>query len=282
MPWHTLVSPASLAAALGDPRLVILDCRFNLAEPAAGRAAWQAGHIPGARFADLEQDLSGPVSPRAGGRHPLPDPAALAARLGGWGIGDDTQAVVYDAVSGMLASRAWWLLRWLGHERVAVLDGGWPAWLEAGGEAVTEPPDVVPRTFTARPGSQPVVDATGVAAGLADGSLLLLDARAAARFAGRHEPLDKIAGRVPGAVNLPQTGHLDSHGRLRPPAELAAQFQALLQDRPATSVACMCGSGVSACHTLLAMAHAGLPGAALYAGSWSDWISDPARPVATG
>jgi len=279
--WTTLVSTQALQQALGSDGLVVLDCRFELTRPDAGRAAWEAGHIPGASYADLNRDLSGPVSPLAGGRHPLPDPADLSRRLGDWGVTAGSQVVAYDAVGGMFASRLWWLLRWLGHERVAVLDGGYPAWVGEGGPVDQNVPSPRRSQFSGRPGVMPVLGAGAVAAGLADHSLLLIDSRAKARFLGRQEPLDKVAGHIPGAINLPQAEHLDADGRFRPAEELAAQFGAVLSDHPPSQAACMCGSGVTACHSLLAMAHAGITGAALYAGSWSDWISDARRPVAT-
>lgn len=278
--FSTLVDASTVAARLADPAWRIVDCRFDLADPAAGRRAWQAGHIPGAIYADLDQDLAAPAVATAGGRHPLPKPDVLAATFGAWGIDSATQVVAYDAAGGAVAGRLWWLLRWMGHESVAVLDGGWSAWIGAGLPVDDRAATARPVRFKGQPGHMPVVDAAAVTRGLADNSLLLLDARAAERFQGDVEPLDRVAGHVPGAVNQPLTGNLDADQCFRPAAALQTQYRALLGGRSPASVVCMCGSGVTACHNLLAMEVAGLPGAALYSGSWSDWISDPDRPVA--
>ncbi len=207
--------------------------------------------------------------------------AYLCRTLGQLGIGNHSQVVAYDAASGMLASRLWWLLRWLGHTRVAVLDGGLPAWEAAGLSLSTDQQTPPPQQFHGEPGQMPVVDADEVAARIGDGRRGLIDARAFARFSGESEPIDKRAGHVPGAINLPLERNLDASGRFRPAAELAELYRPYLDGGSAGSLVLMCGSGVSACHSLLALDEAGLSGAALYAGSWSDWISDPSRPVAT-
>lgn len=279
--WDTLVGADALAARLGAGDVVVLDCRFDLARPGWGEEAWRAGHVPGACYAHLDRDLSSQSTPRSG-RHPLPDPDALAARLGAWGIDAGTQVVACDQGSGMFAARAWWLLRWLGHERVAVLDGGLPAWTAAGGELVATAPQPVPRRFVARLRPGLAVDAAGVEGGLADGSIRLVDARGADRFEGRNETLDPVAGHVPGAVNHPFAANLGADGRLLPPAVLRERWLGTLGGREPRELVAMCGSGVSACVGLLALEHAGLHGARLYPGSWSEWIRDPARPVATG
>jgi thiosulfate/3-mercaptopyruvate sulfurtransferase len=257
------------------------DCRFVLGDAAAGAAAYAQGHIPGAVYADLEGDLAAPASPE-GGRHPLPEPAVLAARLAGWGVGADSLLVAYDDAGGAFAARLWWLARWLGHERVVVLDGGWAAWRAIGGEVETRAPrpDPVPRRAPAR--TWPVLDTPGLAAALAADAVLLVDARAAERYRGEAEPIDPVAGHVPGAVNRPYTENLDAQGRFRSPQDLAAAWRALLGGRSPADVVQMCGSGVTACHNLLAMQVAGLPGARLYPGSWSAWCADPDRPVAWG
>jgi thiosulfate/3-mercaptopyruvate sulfurtransferase len=277
-----LISQHDLTARLGKPDCVIVDCRFDLASPEAGRTAWAQAHVPGARYAHLDEDLAAPPG-ATGGRHPLPDAGALAAAFARWGIGPETEVVAYDDAGGAIAGRLWWLLRWCGHERVAVLDGGWRGWLAAGlpREATASPPTPGPWRAL-QTGQMPVVDADALAAGLRAGAMLLIDVRAAARFAGQSEPLDRVAGHVPGAVNLPLTGNLAEAGLFLPAAALAERFQAVLGGRPPADAVVMCGSGVSACQTLLAMEHARLSGAALYPGSWSDWISDDSRPVATG
>lgn len=280
MAHTTLITAATLQAHLDDPDWVVVDCRFNLADPAAGRCAYQAGHIPGARYAHLDQDLSAPVTATTG-RHPLPDPARLAEQLGAWGIGPETQVVTYDDLGGMLAAaRLWWLLRWLGHTAVAVLDGGLPAWTRAGLPLSPDVPVIAARTFTARPDDRlwlTVEQVQGLPA-----HELLLDARGAARYRGEMEPIDPVAGHMPGALNLPTESNLAADGCFLPAAALRARFAALLGERPAARVVHSCGSGVTACHNLLAMEVAGLSGSRLYAGSWSEWIRDPQRPVAMG
>ncbi len=278
--WTTLVSVDALVARLGTPDLRIFDCRFALADPAAGEAAWRSAHIPGARYAHLDRDLSGPHLPGAG-RHPWPPAEAFAAWLGREGITPATQIVAYDAGDGAFAARLWWLLRNVGHRDVAVLDGGFAAWTAAGLPTDADTPEVVavspyPGTFA----RDRLLDAASVAQRVAAGDLLV-DARGAERFRGEVEPIDRVAGHVPGARNRPYPANLRD-GRFKPAAELAAEFAALLEGRAPSSVIAMCGSGVTACHHLLAMAHAGLDGAALFTGSWSGWIEDPARPVATG
>ncbi|MDJ0927718.1 MAG: sulfurtransferase [Gammaproteobacteria bacterium] len=283
MSYTTLITPDELAAELDNDAWRIVDCRFDLSDPAAGRRAWQAQHVPGAVFADLEADLSAPLhADGRGGRHPLPDPDTLVGRLGSWGIGQQTQVVVYDDIGGMMAGRLWWLLRWLGHDAVAVLDGGFPAWTARRLPVTSAEPEIGPTEYNARPGAMPVIDAAQVAAGLRRQELTLIDVRAPERFSGQTEPLDKVAGHVPGAINLPLTGNLDGEQRFRPADELREHYMAAIGGTADANLAIMCGSGVSACHSVLAMAHAGLPLPALYTGSWSDWISDPTRPVASG
>jgi len=270
-----LISAQDLAK---QPDAVIVDCRFNLLDPQAGRTAWQAGHIPGAYYADLDKDLASPVGPMTG-RHPLPDREHFAALLGSWGVTPDTTVVAYDNAGGALASRLWWLLRWVGHRHAMLLDGGLQAWEAAGLPLSTEAPVSASGRY---PVSEPEVDVIPVDAveeGLSDKRLTLIDARDAARFAGDAEPIDKVAGHVPGAINRPLSENLDEHGCFKPAQKLRDEFNELLNDRPA-EVASMCGSGVTACHNVFAMELAGLPPAALYVGSWSGWISDPARPVA--
>jgi thiosulfate/3-mercaptopyruvate sulfurtransferase len=267
---------------LHDPSLRVLDCRYALSDPLVGRIAYLEGHVPGAVYADLETDLSGPLQPDgAGGRHPLPDPAALAAWLGSVGIGNDHVVVAYDDPAtgqGFYAARAWWLLRWLGHRDVYVLDGGWPAFLAAGGEASTGEPTHTPTTFT--PEVQAEMVATAEDVQNRDAGTLLIDARAPARYRGDAEPIDRKAGHLPGAVNREWAGALDGRGHWR-----GGEMQAARLDAGDASTISYCGSGVSATPNLLARELAGVPLGArnrLYAGSWSDWISDDARAVATG
>jgi thiosulfate/3-mercaptopyruvate sulfurtransferase len=276
-----LVDPRRLAAHLGDPDWRPVDCRFDLADPAAGGAAYAAAHVPGAAYAHLDRDLSAPRTERSG-RHPLPDPAALAATFGRLGIDERVQVVAYDDAGGMFAARLWWLLRWLGHERVAVLDGGLAAWRAAGLPLSSEATAIAPRTFVPRPAPRAWVGADELDGLLEGNACLLLDARAPERYEGRAEPLDPKAGHVPGARNHPYVRNLGPDGRFLAPDELRARLLARLGGRAPSEVVSMCGSGVTACHTLLALEVAGLPGGRLYPGSWSEWSRDPARPVATG
>ena len=277
--WTTLVQAETLSIGLARPDLVVLDCRFDLADTGAGEHAWMQAHIPGARYAHLDRDLSG-ATRNAAGRHPWPDAADFVERLGRWGITPQTQVVAYDADSGAFAARAWFLLRALGHEKAAVLDGGWKRWTALGLPVDSKLPVPIATRYEAGFDQRRILDAAQVADALRAGDLLL-DARAPARFRGEEERLDRVAGHVPGAVNRPLTDNL-ADGRFKTPGQLAGEFRALLDGRPPNRVIAMCGSGVTACHHLLAMERAGMPGARLFAPSWSGWISDPERPVATG
>jgi thiosulfate/3-mercaptopyruvate sulfurtransferase len=277
----TLVSAAELATHLEDPKWVIVDCRFDLARPASGREGYAAGHIPGARYAHLDEDLSAKITPQSG-RHPLPDAQTLSATLGRWGIDNSTQVVAYDAGNGAYAARLWWLLRWLGAEHVAVLDGGFKAWTDAGLSVTTVLPTVMATRFAPNLQNAMLLDAVAVGQRAADPSWRILDARAPERYAGAVEPLDTKAGHVPGAHNYPFAGNLGPNGRFLPAAQLKTQLEQSLGGVPADRAIMMCGSGVTACHNLLALEVAGLKGARLYAGSWSEWIRDPARPIAAG
>lgn len=277
----TLVDTETLARHLDDPRWVVFDCRFTLTDPEAGRRAYLAGHIPGARYAHLEEDLSSPVGPGTG-RHPLPDPEALARKLGAWGVDETRQVVVYDDSFGAMAARLWWLLRWLGHEAVALLDGGFPKWLREGRPVTATPPRLAPARFLPRVRDELWVDSQFVARAIQDHTHVVLDARAEERFRGEVEPLDKVAGHIPGALNRPYEDNLDLSGEFLSEETLREDYAELLGGVSPERVVVMCGSGVTACHNLLAMEHAGLKGAKLYAGSWSEWITDPNRPVAKG
>jgi thiosulfate/3-mercaptopyruvate sulfurtransferase len=278
-----LIEPAELAARLAAPEThaVVFDCRHDLSRPQWGRQEFAAAHIPGAVFAHLDHDLSSPVTAQSG-RHPLPQRAALAAFLGAAGVDSDTDVVAYDQDKSPFAARLWWLLRWLGHARVSVLNGGLAAWRAAGLPVQGAAAPRMARSFSVRPALVQAVTTREVQRELEGGRLLLLDARAADRFAGQNETIDAVAGHVPGARNQPFALNLDSSGRLQPTAALTGLWRGVLGDTPPTQVVAMCGSGVTACHNLLAMELAGLPGARLYAGSFSEWIRDPARPVATG
>lgn len=251
----------------------IIDCRFWLADTEKGRRDYVESHIPGAVYAHLDEDLSGPVTAGLTGRHPLPDPEKLARTFGGWGIGPGVQVVVYDDAGGSIAARLWWLLRWLGHEAVALLDGGWQAWLAAGGPTTGGWETRAPAAFTPRVQPGWVLAAAEVEAIRREATWRLLDARSADRFRGENETIDPVAGHIPGALSAPWQENLAADGRFLAPAQLAAHYRALLGAAAPAQTAAYCGSGVTACHTLLALTHAGLPGARLYAGSWSEWIA---------
>lgn len=276
---RTLVDAATLAAMLGQPGLRVVDCRHDLADPEAGRRAWSESHIPGAVFMHLDEDLSAPCTGR-NGRHPLPNPAVFAARLGALGIGPEDQVVACDDAGGAIAARLWWMLRWIGHDRAAVLDGGYRAWRKAGLPLDAAVPQPAPVEHPVGPSTVASVDAAGLQRALEAGTVTLIDARSPDRFAGQNETLDPVAGHIPGAFNRFFRSNL-SDGRFRPAAELRAEFEALLAGRAPADVVHQCGSGVTACHNLLAMEVAGLHGSCLYPGSWSEWCADPARPVTT-
>ncbi|MCC9596159.1 MULTISPECIES: sulfurtransferase [unclassified Rubrivivax] len=278
MSFTTLVSAEDLRTAPAG--VVVLDCGFDLGDPAAGERAYAAGHLPGAIYAHLERDLSGPKGDGRRGRHPLPTREAFAATVGAWGIRPETQIVCCDAQGGPYAARAWWMLKWLGHEKVAVLDGGPAAWTAAGGElviAATAPAAGAPYPLSPAP-AMPTITAESLLAAL--GHVRLVDARAGERFRGEVEPIDPVGGHIPGATNRCFKDNLQADGRFKPASTLRAEFERWAT--PAEQVVLQCGSGVTACHNLLAMAHAGFEGMRLYPGSWSEWCRDPARPIARG
>lgn len=281
MPYTTLIQATELQPRIGSPDWLVIDPRHALADPQAGRTAYAAGHLPGAVFLHLDEELS---SLRTGhnGRHPLPAREVFVATLARLGVNATTQVIVHDAQdSAMAASRLWWMLRWVGHEAVAVLDGGVAAWLAAGGELTqTVPPARAPGDITLRASLAPTADADAVLANLRTQARLVVDARGADRFRGENETIDPVAGHIPGARNRPFKDNLLPNGRFKPAAQLREEYLALLQGTAPDAVIAQCGSGVTACHNLLAMEAAGLPGASLYPGSWSEWCSDPARPVA--
>jgi thiosulfate/3-mercaptopyruvate sulfurtransferase len=279
--FTTLVAVESLQQHLHDPGWCVIDVRHDLMDPDVGPKAYAAGHIPGAVFAHIDHDLSGPKTGR-NGRHPLPARADLVQAFRRWGVDDGTQLVAYDAHGGNFAVRLWWLARWLGHTRVAVLDGGWPRWLATTGLASTETPQRPPGRFTDRGAAMPLSTAQDVERNLATRDRLVLDARTPERFRGEQEPIDPVAGHIPGARNRPWQSNLQADQTFKPADTLRAEFAAALGATPPDRVVHQCGSGVTACHNLLAMEIAGLAGSSLYAGSWSEWIADPSRPVATG
>lgn len=282
MPFTTLISTVECASHLADAEWAIVDCRSTLGDPERGRRDYERAHIPGALYADLEHDLSGPIVPGVTGRHPLPPIDDFVHTLGRWGIDEHVQVVVYDDAGGMIAARLWWMLRWLGHTAVAVLDGGWPRWQSEGRPARDDREVRSPRTFVAHPRPELLAD-TDEVAGLGDApTSLLIDARAGERYRGEVEPIDARAGHIPGAVCAPYGENLQPDGTFRPAAELRERFRAVLGEVPASAAVFYCGSGVSAAHNVLALAHAGLGDARLYAGSWSEWITDPSRPIALG
>jgi thiosulfate/3-mercaptopyruvate sulfurtransferase len=270
----TLLNRDMLAQHLDDPAWVIVDCRFSLADTGAGYRAYQEGHIPNAVYAHLDDDLSGPPVTNQG-RHPMPTPAALIELFGRLSINNQRQVVVYDDANGAIASRLWWMLRYMKHEAVAVLDGGWQAWLAAGLPTQAGVNQPAPALFQGEPRSDLLVTADQ----LSEASLLV-DSRDGPRYRGEQEPIDPVAGHIPGAVNYFYQQNWTEDGRYRPVAEMTEQLKELLGDSPAGDTVFYCGSGVTACVNLLAMAHAGLGDGRLYGGSWSDWIHDPARPIA--
>jgi thiosulfate/3-mercaptopyruvate sulfurtransferase len=282
MAFTTLIGTLALSELLHDPRIVLVDCRYSLDDSGWGRAEYRRSHIPGAVFADMDHDLSGPKT-GSNGRHPLPDVAALAATLSGWGIASDVQVVAYDQDAGMYASRLWWLLRWVGHDAVAVLDGGFAKWQAEGRPTISgDERAAAPRSFEPRPRPGMAASVDTIASLIDRRDWKLVDARAPERFRGEVEPVDPTPGHIPGAVNHPYRSNVTAAGAFRPAIDLRSHLLATLGDVPANQTICYCGSGVTACQVLLALEHVGLTGARLYPGSWSEWVSDRERPVATG
>jgi thiosulfate/3-mercaptopyruvate sulfurtransferase len=279
--FTTLISVADLAEHLDDPNWVICDCRHDLVDTGAGRRAHAESHIPGARFVHLDEDLSAPKT-GTNGRHPLPDTDQFIRRLGRFGISSTSQVVSYDASGGFYAARLWWMLRWLGHDAVAVLDGGWDAWRKAPHPVTDQIPVIIAAQFTLRRRADMACDAGTIVAKSGKPKPRLLDARSPDRYRGENETLDPVAGHIPGAGNRFFKLNLDAAGGFKPPAALRQDFEAILGAVPPSEVVHYCGSGVTACHNLLAMEIAGLSGSRLYPGSWSEWCSDPSRPVAKG
>lgn len=274
---HPLVSCEQLAAHLNDPDWRIVDCRHQLSDVGYGQRVYAEGHLPGAFFMHLDRDLSGAMS-GCNGRHPLPDPQVLAAKFGAVGISSRTQVVAYDDAEGMVSGRLWWMLRWLGHDNVTVLDGGFNRWVKEGRPLTRDIPVVLPTVFEVEQRDW-VVTADEVLANIASPELVVVDARGPDRFRGENETIDPVGGHIPGARNRFFRDNLDADGRFRPAAELRREFLELFAGTPPDKTVMQCGSGVSACHNLIALELAGLTGARLYAGSWSEWCSDSARPV---
>lgn len=283
MHYTTLVTTDQLADLIGNPLAVIIDCRFAMADTSQGYRAYHNGHIPGALYANLDEDLSAkPIAGRSG-RHPLPDPTVLAHTLSNWGVAADIQLIAYDETTGPMASRLWWLARWLGHERVAVLDGGISRWMADGRELSRGNPETsTPRDFHPHAGSAPVIDTEQIQRNLPQFAGRLVDSRAPKRYRGEVEPIDPVAGRIPGAVNAPHTSVVQPDGTLRQPEQLRAHFTRIIGEVEPSEIIFYCGSGVSAARNILAFVHAGMGEPCLYPGSWSEWIADRDRPVATG
>ena len=280
MPHHTLITTAELSDHLSDHNCSIFDCRFNLNDAEEGRRLYEEAHIPGSLYVDLDADLSSEIIPGQTGRHPLPDREILAAKLRAWGVNQKDQVVIYDQYHGGLASRLWWLLKWLGHESVAVLDGGWLAWTTVAMPMTAEIPSQVEGNFDAQVSHWMTTSADKVQSliGGGGGGCKLIDSRAAVRYSGIEEPLDPIAGHIPTAVNRPFLDNLNEQGHWKSRDQLRREWSTILGECDASASIIYCGSGVTACHNLLALSHAGFPPSVLYPGSWSEWITDAARP----
>ena len=281
MPFGTLLDIATVAAHLDDPSWVVVDCRLNLQEPGWGAREYAASHLPGALFVDVDSELAGTKTGQ-NGRHPLPPVDALVRTFGRLGIAAGIQVVAYDQEAGMYASRLWWLLRWLGHDAAAVMDGGFARWVAEGRPTASGPEQRAARTFTGAPRQEMVVDAAGVAAMFDSDEGCLVDARAPERYRGDVEPIDRVGGHIPGALSHFFRRNVDEQGRFLPAESLRARWAQTLRGTPPGRVVCYCGSGITAAHNLLALEHAGLPGARLYPGSWSEWSSDSSRPIEKG
>jgi thiosulfate/3-mercaptopyruvate sulfurtransferase len=280
--YSTIISTKELAQHIGDPDWVVVDCRFQPADTEAGRIDYGKSHIPGAVYAHLDENLAAPIEPGITGRHPLPSPEKMAETLSGWGIGPETQVVTYDDAGGaMAASRLWWMLKWLGHDAVAVLDGGWSKWVGDGREIESSKVVKPSKTFVPHPRSELQVSTEDVEEMLRDESALVIDARSRERYLGEVEPWDPIAGHIPGAISAPFAELLTPENTLLSVDEIRSYFNSLLGDVPPEKVVYYCGSGVTSILSILAMEYAGIGMPKLYVGSWSQWITDPARGVAT-
>jgi thiosulfate/3-mercaptopyruvate sulfurtransferase len=282
MPFTTLIPASELNRHLGDPDWAVVDCRFSLDNADRGRKDYLISHIPGAVYAHLDNDLSAPRIPGKTGRHPLPDIPVITETLSSWGIDSRTQVVIYDDSTGSMSARLWWLLKWLGHTNVTILDGGWADWQRAGLPTRTGNECSPRRQFAPQEAPGLRVSAEQVERFRKDSRYILLDARSTPRFRGELEPIDPVAGHIPGAVSAPSEFNVTPEGRFLSPEALRHRFEKLVKSIPTENVICYCGSGVTAAHNLFSIAFAGLGMGRLYAGSWSEWITDPSRPIATG
>ncbi|MEM7783656.1 MAG: sulfurtransferase [Planctomycetota bacterium] len=279
--YQTLISVDELIENIEDPNWVIVDCRFSLADPDSGRNDYRMSHVPNAYYAHLDDALSGEIVPGSTGRHPLPTIEAAEATFSSWGIDSKTQVVVYDQGHGGIAARLWWMLNWLGHSKVAVLDGGWAQWIENSGPVTSEPPEYATQIqFTAAPNPDLWIDVSEVEAICRSGNSLLIDSRTSPRYQGLEEPIDPVAGHIPGAVNSPFVDNL-LNGKFDSAESLKARFENVLGDFNPDQTIFYCGSGVTACHNVLAVKHAGLGMAKIFPGSWSQWVADPKRSIST-
>lgn len=279
MTWTTIISPETLVRYLGQKKVSIVDCRFFLTDTEAGRDDYTRSHIPGARYAHLDEDLSGPVISGMTGRHPLPNPDRLGDVLSKLGISNDTQVVAYDDSGGAIAARLWWLLNWVGHHRVAVLDGGWSGWVKEGLPVTSDTSNHNMAFFQPASSTTRVATTKDVERMEGESSQLLVDSRAAIRYRGEEELIDPVAGHIPWAVSSPWEDNLDESGRFRSVEELRSRYERLFGGIPAKDIVFHCGSGVTAVHNIIAVQHSGLGQAGLYVGSWSEWIADPDRPI---
>jgi thiosulfate/3-mercaptopyruvate sulfurtransferase len=279
MPFTTLITADQLAAHLTDPDWVIFDCRFSLADAERGRRDYQKSHIFKAIYAHANDDLSGPIVPGITGRHPLPDVESISRFFSKSGLDQNSQVIAYDDAGGAMAVRVWWLLRWLGHDAVAILDGGWPKWIAEARPTTDAVPAPTPRVFVPQVRSEEWITSDQVLAQITDPRFKLFDSRNADRYRGENETIDPVAGHIPGAISAPYADNLNPDGTFKPVEQLRTRFEALLGDTPAEHTAFYCGSGITAVHNLIALKHAGLGEAKLYAGSWSEWITDPRRPI---
>lgn len=281
MYYQTMISAQELKTIIDNDNVRVFDCRFSLKDPQGGINKFRAGHLPNAQHADMDTQLSAPMTPSSG-RHPLPEPDVFLQQIKEWGINNDTQVIAYDDMSGAFAARLWWMMRWCGHDKVAVLDGGMDKWTDAGFTLSEQ--QITPKLgqFNGQANMDWCVDIDTVARELAARTITLIDARAADRYTAKDQTTDPVPGHIPGACNLPFGGNLSADGTMAAPQVIRARFEQAIQDQPFNNVVNMCGSGVTACHNLLAQAVAGLPPMKLFVGSWSQWIRDESRPVATG
>ncbi len=282
MAYTLLIAPSELHPHLEDENWAVVDCRFSLDDTERGRRDYVKAHLPGAVYAHLDHDLSGKIIQGKTGRHPLPEVPSLAETFSIWGIDASTRVVVYDDASGTMAARLWWLLNWMGHTNVAMLDGGWQAWNRAGLPASSGVECRTPRHFKPREIAGAYVTAEQVQEFRSNPGYAILDARSGSRFRGEAEPIDPVAGHIPGAISAPCEENITPEGRFLSPDLLRRRFEKLMKSVPPENVICYCGSGVTAAHNAFAIAYSGLGAVRLYAGSWSEWITDPSRPIATG